>query len=62
MMLSGDLLSLYAGILAVLLSSIGVWGLMVSALSVTRQQGLLGAFLFMVPAVFLAGGWAGTDT
>ena len=52
--LRGDLLSLYAGILVFLLSAIGV-GLMISALSVTQQQGLLGAFLFMVPAVILSG-------
>lgn len=54
MPLRGDLLSLYAGILAVLLSAIGV-GLMICALSLTQQQGLLGAFVFMVPAVILSG-------
>jgi ABC-2 type transport system permease protein len=37
-----------------LLSSIGV-GLMISSLAVTQQQGLLGGFLFMVPAVILSG-------
>ena len=52
--LRGDLLSLYAGILVFLLSTIGV-GLMISALSVTQQQGLLGAFMFLVPAVILSG-------
>ena len=52
--LRGDLFNLYAGILVFLLSAIGV-GLMISALSVTQQQGLLGAFLFMVPAVILSG-------
>jgi ABC-2 type transport system permease protein len=28
---------------------------MISALSVTQQQGLLGAFMFLVPAVILSG-------
>ncbi len=37
-----------------LLSVIGV-GLMISSLSVTQQQGLLGAFLFVVPAIILSG-------
>lgn len=37
-----------------LLSSVGV-GLMISSLAITQQQGLLGAFLFMVPAVILSG-------
>ena len=36
------------------MSAIGV-GLMISSLSVTQQQGLLGAFLFLVPAVILSG-------
>ena len=37
-----------------LLSAVGV-GLMISSLAVTQQQGLLGAFLFLVPAVILSG-------
>ena len=37
-----------------LLSAVGV-GLMISSLAVTQQQGLLGAFLFMVPAIILSG-------
>ena len=28
---------------------------MISSLAVTQQQGLLGAFLFMVPAIILSG-------
>jgi ABC-2 type transport system permease protein len=52
--LIGDLATLYCGILLFLLSSIGV-GLMISSLSVTQQQGLLGAFLFLVPAIILSG-------
>jgi ABC-2 type transport system permease protein len=52
--LLGSLLTLYTGIVLFLLSAVGV-GLMISALSVTQQQGMLGAFLFLVPAVILSG-------
>lgn len=52
--LRGDLLTLYTGVLLFLLSAVGV-GLMISSLAVTQQQGLLGAFLFMVPAIILSG-------
>jgi ABC-2 type transport system permease protein len=52
--LRGSLVALYLGILLFLLSSIGV-GLMISSLAVTQQQGLLGAFLFLVPAIILSG-------
>ncbi len=52
--LLGQLLTLYIGIGLFLLSVIGV-GLMISSLAVTLQQGLLGAFLFIVPAVILSG-------
>ncbi len=52
--LRGQVLTLYLGILLFLLSAIGV-GLMISSLAVTQQQGLLGAFLFLVPAVILSG-------
>ena len=52
--LLGNLLTLYSGIVLFLLSAIGV-GLMISSLSVTQQQGLLGAFLFLVPAIILSG-------
>jgi len=52
--LRGDLPTLYAGIFLFLFSSISV-GLMISSLAVTQQQGLLGAFLFMVPSVMLSG-------
>lgn len=50
----GNLLTLYIGVILFLLSAIGV-GLMISSLSVTQQQGLLGAFLFLVPAIILSG-------
>lgn len=52
--LLGSLLVLYTGLALFLLSAVGV-GLMVSSLAATQQQGLLGAFLFMVPAVILSG-------
>jgi len=52
--LRGSVGALYVGMGLFLLSAVGV-GLMISSLSVTQQQGLLGAFLFMVPAVILSG-------
>ncbi|VGO18568.1 ABC transporter permease [Pontiella sulfatireligans] len=52
--LLGSLLALYLGLFLFLLSSIGV-RLMISSLAVTQQQGLLGAFLFFVPAIILSG-------
>ncbi len=52
--LRGQLLTLYAGIVLFLLATIGV-GLMISSLTATLQQALLGAFLFLVPAVILSG-------
>lgn len=50
----GSLPAFYAGLALFLLSGIGA-GLLISALSATQQQGLLGAFLFMVPAITLSG-------
>lgn len=52
--LLGRLATLYLGLFLFLLSSIGV-GLMISSISVTQQQGLLGAFLFLVPSIILSG-------
>jgi ABC-2 type transport system permease protein len=52
--LLGNIVTLYTGVVLFLFSAIGV-GLMISSLSVTQQQGLLGAFLFVVPAVILSG-------
>jgi ABC-type multidrug transport system permease subunit len=46
--------ALQAGLALFLLSAVGA-GLMVSSLAVTQQQGLLGAFLFLVPAIILSG-------
>ena len=51
---TGSVLALYLGLFCFLLSAVGI-GLMISALAVTQQQGLLGAFLFMVPAIVLSG-------
>lgn len=50
----GSIPALYLGLFLFLLSTIGV-GLMISSLAVTQQQGLLGAFLFLVPAINLSG-------
>jgi ABC-2 type transport system permease protein len=52
--LLGSLTALYTGLALFLLSGVGV-GLLISSLAVTQQQGLLGAFLFMVPAIILSG-------
>ncbi|TWU35224.1 Inner membrane transport permease YbhR [Novipirellula aureliae] len=52
--LVGSLVTLYVGIVLFVLAAIGV-GLMISAISVTQQQALLGAFLFLVPAIILSG-------
>jgi len=46
--------ALYLGMFLFLLSAVGI-GLMISSLAVTQQQGILGAFLFVVPAVILSG-------
>jgi ABC-2 type transport system permease protein len=50
----GSLLTLSVGLFFFLLSTVGM-GLMISSLSVTQQQGLLGAFLFIVPSIVLSG-------
>jgi len=52
--LLGSVLALYTGLALFLLSAVGA-GLLISSLAATQQQGLLGAFLFMVPAVILSG-------
>lgn len=52
--LRGNLIALYLGLFLFLLSAVGV-GLMISAICVTQQQAVLGAFLFLVPAVILSG-------
>jgi len=52
--LRGSLFALYLGLFLFLLSAVGV-GLMISAICITQQQAVLGAFLFLVPAVILSG-------
>ncbi|MFZ0614114.1 MAG: ABC transporter permease [Desulfobacterales bacterium] len=52
--LRGHVITLYTGLFLFILSAIG-FGLMISSLAVTQQQGLMGAFLFMVPAIILSG-------
>jgi ABC-2 type transport system permease protein len=52
--LVGALLALYVGIVLFILAAIGI-GLTISSLVATLQQAVLGAFLFMVPAVILSG-------
>jgi ABC-2 type transport system permease protein len=52
--LRGSLGALYVGMSLFILSAVGI-GLMISSLAVTQQQGMLGAFLFLVPAVILSG-------
>jgi ABC-2 type transport system permease protein len=52
--LRGSLLLLY-GSAAVYLAAVVGLGLFISALSMTQQQAILGAFLFMVPAMLLSG-------
>ncbi len=52
--LLGSLFTLYTGVVLFLLSAIGL-GLMISSLAVTQQQGLLGAFFFLVPGIILSG-------
>jgi ABC-2 type transport system permease protein len=50
----GSLLLLYPALFLFALSIVGI-GLFVSAVSKTQQQAILGAFVFMVPAVALSG-------
>jgi len=52
--LQGSIAALYLGIFLFLMSAIGI-GLMISSMSISQQQGLFGAFIFLVPAVILSG-------
>jgi ABC-2 type transport system permease protein len=52
--LHGSISLLYASMLVYLAAVIGV-GLFISSLARTQQQAILGAFVFMVPAVLLSG-------
>jgi ABC-2 type transport system permease protein len=51
---TGSLLALSAGLAVFMLAACGV-GLFISSLSATMQQALLGAFMFIMPAVVLSG-------
>ncbi|MDE2624902.1 MAG: ABC transporter permease [Betaproteobacteria bacterium] len=50
----GSVAALALGVMLFLLAVIGI-GLLISTLAATQQQGLLGVFLFLVPAVILSG-------
>ena len=50
----GSVVLLYVAMTIYLASVIGV-GLFISSLAMTQQQGILGAFVFMVPAILLSG-------
>jgi len=52
--LRGSLVALYLGLVLFVIAVTGI-GLAISALAVTQQQALLGAFLFMVPSIILSG-------
>lgn len=52
--LRGSIGALYLGLFLFILSAVGI-GIMISSLAVTQQQGMLGAFLFLVPASILSG-------
>jgi ABC-2 type transport system permease protein len=52
--LTGSVALLYASLFVFMLSVIGV-GLFVSSLAQTQQQAILGAFMFVVPAIMLSG-------
>jgi ABC-2 type transport system permease protein len=52
--LNGSVVLLFASLSVYLLAIIGV-GLFISAMSITQQQAVLGAFMFLVPAVILSG-------
>lgn len=50
----GSILILYLGLLAFLFSIVGI-GLFISSISSTQQQGILGAFVLMVPYILMSG-------
>ncbi len=51
---TGSVLALGIGMALFLVAAVGI-GLLISSIARTQQQGLLGVFLFMVPAVILSG-------
>lgn len=50
----GSILILFLGLLAFLFSIVGI-GLFISSISSTQQQGILGAFVLMVPYILMSG-------
>lgn len=50
----GSVLILYAGLVSFLFSIVGL-GLFISSISSTQQQGILGAFVLMVPYILMSG-------
>ena len=50
----GSVLVLYAGLTGFIIATVGV-GLFISSISRSQQQAILGAFVFMVPAISLSG-------
>ena len=50
----GSILLLYIGLVSFLFSIIGI-GLFISSISSTQQQGILGAFVVMVPSILMSG-------
>lgn len=52
--IQGSIAALYFGLFLFLIAATGI-GLVISAISLTQQQAVLGAFLFIVPAVVLSG-------
>ncbi len=50
----GSIFILYAGLVAFLFSIVGL-GLFISSISSTQQQGILGAFVLMVPYILMSG-------
>ncbi|SEA49107.1 ABC-2 type transport system permease protein [Desulfuromusa kysingii] len=50
----GTVVALVVALLCFIMTQVGI-GLLISSLSMTMQQGLLGAFIFIMPAVILSG-------
>jgi ABC-2 type transport system permease protein len=50
----GSIMILYAGLISFLFSIVGI-GLFISSISSTQQQGILGAFVLVVPYILLSG-------
>lgn len=50
----GSLIILYVGLISFLFSIVGI-GLFISSISMTQQQGILGAFVLIVPYILMSG-------